>query len=229
MQAFCEPLAPSVSVFSVPFFALSCMRFELVMLMAAPLGLVSVTPGSDERRPDVAPRRGQRRVCCNLGLNLPEESERGGDIHAVEANRIELFCVYVHCLFVFILLYIFCSFPPVCRHSANAPKPFPKSADARQNFPKGFLICRPSASVTARYFAFSEVRQGRRSGFSCSPPSAAGGQEVDKAAACMLLHVAHEADGEPVEPIVVVGGIHTAIEEVQVVGVVGVVTWRRRT
>jgi len=202
MQAFCEPLAPSVSVFSVPFFALSCMRFELVMLMAAPLGLVSVTPGSGERRPDVAPRRGQRRVCCNLGLNLPEESERGGDIHAVEVNRIELFCVYVHCLFVFILLYIFCSFPPVCRHSA---------------------------SVTARYFAFSEVRQGRRSGFSCSPPSAAGGQEVDKAAACMLLHVAHEADGEPVEPIVVVGGIHTAIEEVQVVGVVGAITWRRRT
>jgi len=202
MQAFCEPLAPSVSVFSVPFFALSCMRFELVMLMAAPLGLVSVTPGSGERHPDVAPRRGQRRVCCNLGLNLPEESERGGDIHAVEVNRIELFCVYVHCLFVFILLYIFCSFPPVCRHSA---------------------------SVTARYFAFSEVRQGRRSGFSCSPPSAAGGQEVDKAAACMLLHVAHEADGEPVEPIVVVGGIHTAIEEVQVVGVVGAITWRRRT
>ena len=202
MQAFCEPLAPSVSVFSVPFFALSCMRFELVMLMAAPLGLVSVTPGSDERRPDVAPRRGQRRVCCNLGLNLPEESEHGGDIHAVEVKRIELFCVYVHCLFVFILLYIFCSFPPVCRHSA---------------------------SVTARYFAFSEVRQGRRSGFSCSPPSAAGGQEVDKAAACMLLHVAHEADGEPVEPIVVVGGIHTAIEEVQVVGVVGAITWRRRT
>ena len=46
MQAFCEPL-PSVSVLVVSFFAESWMRFELVMLMAAPLGLVSVTPASD--------------------------------------------------------------------------------------------------------------------------------------------------------------------------------------
>ena len=46
MQAFCEPL-PSVSVFSVSFFALSWMRFELVMLIAAPLGLVSVKPAND--------------------------------------------------------------------------------------------------------------------------------------------------------------------------------------
>ena len=34
-------------VFVVPFFALSCIRFELVMLMAAPLGFVSDTPAND--------------------------------------------------------------------------------------------------------------------------------------------------------------------------------------
>ena len=47
MHAFCEPSAQSASVFSVSFFALICIRLLFAMLMAAPAGLVNVSPSSD--------------------------------------------------------------------------------------------------------------------------------------------------------------------------------------
>ena len=43
-QPFCEPPAPSTSVFSVSFFTLISMRLPLVILIGAPVGLVNVRP-----------------------------------------------------------------------------------------------------------------------------------------------------------------------------------------